>query len=194
MKDIASFFVNLFQGLKLPVRWIAIITMLIFIFAGVLGYEQLTGHFYLTKLERKITLLKELQSIANADINKHPELESIYEHATSELANFEIRPASSYIPSIKIGNPISLGKAISGALFWIILLVYGIVSEIQKNGKITGMVIGLGIFLLLVALLFAWIGTLIPTIFNPWVNYLLFPLIQLGLLVFLTRKKKPVKT
>ena len=192
MKDIASFFVSLFQELKLPVRWLALAFLIAVILAGIFGYEQLTGNFYLAKLERKITLLKELQTIADAGVDKHPELESIYERTSSELANFEVRPASSYISSIKIGDPTNLGKAVSGALLWIIVLIFGVSSEYQKNGKLTGMIIGLGIFLLVIAIFFAWIGTLIPTLYNPWVNYILFPIVQLGIVLLFTPKKKKV--
>lgn len=192
MKDIASFFVGLFQELKLPVRWLALAFLLAVILAGVFGYEQLTGQFYLAKLERKITLLEELQTIADAGIYDHPELKSIYERASSELANFQVHPISSYVPSIKIGDPINIGKAISGALFWIIVLAIGVSSEYQKNGKLTGMIIGLGIFLLVIAMFFAWIGTLIPTLYNPWVNYILFPAVQLGIVFLFTPKRKKV--
>src|SRR6266545_745740 len=112
MKDVASFFISLFQDLKLPVRWVAFISLLVFISAGVLGYEQLTGHFYLAKLERKVTLLKGLQTIADSGIDNHPELKTTYEKAASELSSFEVRTTASYIPSLEIGNTIALGKAI----------------------------------------------------------------------------------
>jgi hypothetical protein len=193
LKDIASFFISLFQELKLPARWVAIFSLVVFVLVGIFGYEQLTGHFYLTKLEIKVSLLKELQAIASEGTENHPELETIYEQIVSELSVFEVRTIASYMPTFEFTDTITLGKAISGAFLWIIILILGLSSEAQKNGKLTGMDIGLGIFLLLIAVLFAWVGTLIPTIYNPWINYLLFPSIQFVILLILSRKKKPAK-
>jgi len=194
VKDIASFFVSLFQDLKLPVRWIALFSLLVIFFGGILSYEALTGHFYLTKLEKKITLLKELQTIADTGIEKHPDLKSIYARTSYELANFEVHSLSSYIPSvfsfIKIREPISIGKAVSGALIWILVMIFGVSSEFQKNGRVTGMTIAIGVALLLIAMFFGWLGTLIPTLINPWVNFILFPIVQLGLILLFTPKKK----
>jgi len=87
----------------------------------------------------------------------------------------------------------TIGKAISGASIWLLLFVFGISSEIKKSRKITGLIISIAIFLILAAFLFAWIGALIPTIISPWVNYILFPIIQIVVLVFLTRKSQPQK-
>jgi hypothetical protein len=190
LKDLATFFVNLFQDLKLPVRWLAFISLLVLMIVGVLGFEQLTGNFYLSKLERKVALLKNLQSIADAGIDNHPELRVAYEKAVAELSAFEVRTPASYIPSLQVGNTTALGKAISGAVIWIIVLIFGVSSDIQKNGKMTGTTIGVGIVLLLIAAVFAWVGTLIPTIYNPWVNYIAFPIAQLIVLFLLFGRRK----
>lgn len=191
MNEIASFIVSLFQGLKLPFRWFAVVLSLSLLFGGIWGYERLTGHFYLSRLERKITLLEDLQSVANAAIENHPELQQIYTNTVEELDSFDVsQPFFPNLPSINLGDTTAIGKAISGAFFWIIVLVFGVLSETKKAGKLTGMVIFLGIVIGLIALLFAWIGTLIPTVLNPWVNYIGFPLIQFGILLLITRKKK----
>jgi hypothetical protein len=144
LKDIASFFVSLFQDLKLPIRWVAFISLLMFIILGALGFEQLTGHFYLSKLERKVALLKSLQTIADAGIDNHPELKTVYEKAASELLSFEVRTPASYIPSLQIGGPNTLGKAISGAFIWIVVMIFGISSDVQKYGIVQGFFCKLG--------------------------------------------------
>jgi hypothetical protein len=178
----------LFQGLKLPIKWFAIFLCLVLLSGVIWGYERLSGNFYLSRLERKITLLADLQKIANSGMDIHPELIDIYNSSVKELDSFEV--SQSFIPSLK---PINLGnttiwKSLSGASIWIIVLVAGVASEIKKVGKVTGMVIFLGVVLALIALLFAWFGAIIPTILNPWVNYIGFPLIQFGILYFATRK------
>lgn len=64
----------------------------------------------------------------------------------------------------------------------------GVPIEMKKDGKITGTTIALGIILLIIAALFAWGGSKIPTVINPWVNNILFPILQFSILVFLSRK------
>jgi hypothetical protein len=189
MKETASFFVGLFEGLKLPIRWVAIIFSIVLIIMGIWGYEKITGQFYLSKLEKKVQLLKELQAIADAGVQNNPELFPIYEKTVNEISKYDVRELSfSTFISINMGEPSVLGKAISGAIIWIIVLLIGVSTEIQKAGKITGMAIAVGFVVLIVAALFAWIGTLIPTIYNPWVNYITFPMTQLVVLILLSRR------
>lgn len=149
----------------------------------------MTGRFYLTKLERKVALLRDLQTIAIEGTDGHPELAEIYEQAASELSSFDIHTPAPHAPAP--ADSVTLGKAISGAFLWVAGLVASTFLEIRKNRRLTGMVIGRGVALLPIAALFAWIGTLIPTLYNPWVNYLLFPWVQFAVLFLLLHKKMP---
>lgn len=196
MEDIANLVASLFKDLKLPFRWLAVGSVILFIILGVLGFEYLTGHFYYQSLEKKISLLKELQLIANEGIDKNPELYPIYQSAAEELARCEVRNLAFLLPlSVSLGAPVVLGKAVSGALIWLLILIVGVTSEVKKAGKLTGSTIGLAAVLIIFAVIFAWVGTIIPTVYAPWVNYIGFPLIQLGLLFLFSRKqKKPAGT
>jgi len=195
MKEIADFIVGLFKGLKLPLRWLAVIASLFLIVLVLLGYEYLTGHFYLNRLQKKIALLKELQFIANEGIDANDELVLIYQSAVDELAQYKVRPiALPYLPSVSLGDPVTWGKAISGASVWLLILIAGVSSDVGKAGRLTGTTIGVAIVLIIIVTLFAWLGAIIPTIFNPWVNYIGFPAIQLVLFYLLSRKKKPTNT
>ena len=194
MKEVAEFIVTLFNSLRLPLRGLAILLCLVASVLGLVWYEHLTGHFYFARLERKIALLKELQDIASQGIETRHELYPIYESVVNELAEYEVRVAAiPWLPSVNLGDPVIWGKAISGASVWILFLVIGVSSDVQKNGKLTGTTIGVGIVVLMIAALFAWLGTLIPTILNPWVNYIGFPVVQAVVLYLLGRKKKPPK-
>jgi hypothetical protein len=191
MKDIAAFIVSLFQDLKLPVKWLAIVVIILAVLFGILGYEKITGHFYLDKLERKMLLLKDLQAIADSGVENNKELWPIYESIVDDVYSYEITHRFiPHLPKLNFGDPVTMGKAFSGAVFWLILVAVGIPTEIKKDGKITGMTIGLAIFLLLIASLFAWLGTIIPTLYSPWINYLLFPAVQFLIIFLITRKKK----
>lgn len=195
MKDIASFIVSLFKGLKLPLRWLAIVLTVLLIVFTLLAYEHLTGHFYFNKLEKKVSLLKELQLIANEGVDANKDLLPIYESAVDELAQYQVRTlAFSHFAYVNFGDPVTWRKAISGASIWLLILVVGVSSDVKKTGKFSGTTIGVAIVTVVVAALFAWIGTIIPTILNPWVNYIGFPMIQLALFYLLSRKKKTTAT
>jgi hypothetical protein len=189
MDKFAEFVVGLFQDLKLPYRWGAIGVVLMLVFLGVLGFERVTGQFYFSRLERKITLLNELKQLKDAGITQDPELNKIYQDTVNELESFSVKQSVSITPGgIDFSNPVTIGKAIGGASFWLLVFVLGISADIRKNKKITWTTIGMGIFILLIALLFAWIGAIIPTIISPWVNYIGFPIFQISLLIYLSVK------
>ncbi|NCS68184.1 hypothetical protein GW777_07470 [Candidatus Peregrinibacteria bacterium] len=192
MDKLAEFVVGLFQGLKSSARWVAVLLTIIFIVGGFYGYERSTGQLYFSRLERKISLLKELYEIKKSGIEQDPELYAIYQDAVNELSGFDVaQPTKFQFQPIDWNKSETIWKAISGSLLWIVVLIFGISSEIKKARKITGFIFTLAVALFLVALLFAWVGTLIPTIINPWVNYILFPVLQIAVLIyFSTRAKK----
>ena len=195
MEHLAGFIASLFRDLKLPFRWVAVGLCVFLIVSATLGFEYLTGHFYYESLEKKVSLLGELQLIANQGIDKNPELYPMYQSAVEELARCKVRNLAFLRPlSLSLGDPVALGKAISGASIWLLLLIFGVSSDVKAR-KLTGSTIAVATFLVVVALIFAWVGTIIPTVYNPWINYIGFPLIQLGLLYLLSRRaKKPAST
>lgn len=191
MEKIAEFLVSLFRDLKLPYRWGAILGILTLILLGVFAFERLTGQFYFSRLEKKITLLTELKELQDSGIAQDPELNKIYQDMVKDLESFSVKQSlslASETEPIDINNPITIGKAISGSFIWILILIFGIPIDIRKNKRVTGMTIFIGIFILSIALLFAWLGAIIPTIINPWVNYIGFPLLQISALVYFSVK------
>jgi hypothetical protein len=196
MDKFAEFVVGLFRDLKLPYRWGAIGVVLTLVLLGVLGFERITGQFYFSRLERKITLLNELKQLKDMGVTQDPELNKIYQDTVDELESFSVKQTvTATSGGIDFSNPETIGKAVSGAFLWLIVFIFGISGEIRKNKKITWSTIGLGIFILLIALLFAWIGVIIPTIISPWFNYIVFPVLQVALLIYISVKSvKPVAT
>lgn len=191
MKDLATFIVSLFQDLKLPLRWLAMLAILLFAILGLWGYESLTGHLFYSQLEKKTALLKELQLIANDGIAQKPELYPIYLSAVAEVGKHETFNLSNFnIPSINIGDPVVMGKAISGASIWLLVLLVGLPPNIRKEGKLTFVVVATTIAIVALGLFFAWIGTLIPTLLNPWINFIGFPLAQFAIVYLLFGRRK----
>lgn len=189
MDKIAEFVVSLFRDLKLPYRWGAIAVILTLVLLGVWGFENVTGQFYFSRLEKKITLLRELKELRDSGIVQDPELNQIYQDMVNDLESFSVdRPVTMSTGTINLSDPVTIGKAISGGFLWLLVFIVGIPGEIKKNKRLTGMTFFIGIFILVIALLFSWIGMSIPTILNPWVNYIGFPILQIFILIYLSRK------
>lgn len=195
IKDFVAFITELIRGLRLPFRWLVVISIMALISLGVITYERTTGHFYLIKLEKRIALLKELQLVNSAGIKDNPKLIKTYDSLVDELAAFNAEQAKlPNLPNISFDDLSVIGKALSGALFWLVVLIIGISSEFKKAQKVTGSIIAVGILVFILAILFAWLGTIIPSIYSPWINVALYPFILFGLtyLLFVKRKKTTV--
>jgi len=190
MEDIAKFFIGLFKDLRPPLRWLALGGSLVVLILGLFAYEQVTQNIYLTKLEKKVALLRQLQQMAAAGIEKNAELYPIYLELVSELNTHT--PAAQG-PSIAGPLPIrkdpyAAGKAISGAVLWLVLLLFVLGYQLKLDRRFSAVSAALVIFFLAAAGLFAWIGAQIPTLGHPWVNYLLLPLLQSVAVVWAARK------
>jgi hypothetical protein len=186
MKEAAGFITSLFSGLDLRRRWVAGVLAAILLLASLWVFESYTGYFFYQTLERRVGLLERMRSLGDEGIHSDSQLYPIYQATVEQLANridFRVQ-----WPSISPADPTSLGKAISGSSVWILILVVGVVSEIRKVKRISGTAIGVALTVGLIAYLFGWIGTILPTLGNPWVNYILFPVAQLLLLWLLARK------
>jgi len=190
MDELIAFLVKFYDGLKVPAKWLIAIAVMGMAFIAVVGFEHFTGHFFFTRLETKIRLLIELHQLAKAGIENDPNLAPIYFATVTELNSIDT--SSQLSPSFtkfNLGNPVNIWKAVSGAFLWILAGIIGLSGEIKKaGGKITGNTIGLGVLIFLIVIFFAWIGTIIPTIYFPWINYLGFPTLQILILWLISRK------
>jgi hypothetical protein len=188
MKDIATFVVTLFKDLNARARWIAIFVSLLTLVAALAGYEYLTRDIFYDRLERRVALLGELQQIADQGIATHPELYPIYQAVVRELSERRLDTVLS--PPLSGADPVTVWKAVSGGVVWLLILAIGLGEEIGRTKSITGETAAVGVMLVLVALLYAVVGAAIPTLYNPWVNYIGFPLLQLAVLYLLSRGSK----
>ncbi len=190
MKEVAELIASLLKELDSRRKWIAIALFAILILALMSGFEYFTGHFYYESLEKKVRLLKELQIISNAGIASNSDLYPIYRSAVEELSRpRELRIA---LPLEYLADPVTIGKAVSGALVWLVILIFGVASE-RKKGTFAGITVAVAVVLLFIATLFGWIGSILPTVLNPWVNFIGFPLAQFLVLALIFRKPSKPK-
>jgi hypothetical protein len=190
MNEIAGLVKIFFEELKGLQKWLAFLIVFGLFMISIQEYENLTGHFELGRAERKIALLKELQSMSDANIQSHPELKPIYQKIVSDLTSFE--SPKSILPSlvfVNLHDSVVFGKAISGAFLIFVMSLLGFPGAIKAKIEIPWLIL-ISVLLLSTSIIFGWIGTLIPTIYNPWVNYIGFPLLQFGAIYFLASRMK----
>ena len=91
-------------------------------------------------------------------------------------------------------NDHTIGKFISGGILWwllriIVLFFYNAFNkEDNKNGKNWGTRIAGFILCAIIGGLIGLICSIIPTIFNIWVNYIIIPILVLVLIILLLYK------
>lgn len=121
-------------------------------------------------LERKVSLLKELNSLAQNGVTKSSDLNPIYQNLAKELARIGAPPI--------LTSSFSIGffKFVSGAFFWFAFLALALFVGAKPDDKaitlddsMTGLVM-LGLF-------FGVVGVILPFV-SPSINYLGFPLAQ----------------
>jgi hypothetical protein len=186
MKETVSFITGLFSGLDLRRRWVAGIVLAILLLTALWIFESYAGYFFYQTMDRRIGILERMYSLEDKSVEKDSHLYPIYQSTVEQFAtrtDFHVR-----LPTLSRSDPTSLGKAISGSFVWLIILVVGIASDIRKDKKISNTTIAMTLIIILIAYFFGWIGTIIPTLGNPWVNYVTFPLAQFILLWLLTRR------
>jgi hypothetical protein len=164
-------------------RLIALSCFLLVVFPLILDYFY--GNI---KLDQEIKLIKELNSIDKDDI-KDDRLKEYYEKTINSVVNrkpFRIPITVNVLDNdtnetTNIFTFDNIIKFISGAFWWLLLLIVGMFTK-QKN---ISSKIGLIIFLVFLVMLFGIIGVIIPSFTPKFVNYIGFPLLQfiLGLLI-----------
>jgi hypothetical protein len=181
MKELVGIIKSLLEGLDFRRRWFAIVIFFALALAVLLGFEYFTGFNYYRSLEKKVKLLKELHTLAQDDIAQNQDLNRVYQETIEELSSRKV--SSLTLPSVVFASSVTFWKAVSGASIWALFAILALFGVFGREKKAAGTII-LGI----VAILFGYLGTIIPTIHNPLVNYFAFPVIQLAILLLLGSK------
>ncbi len=173
---------TLFEGLDLRRRWLAIIVFVVLVAVSLLLFEQMTGTIYYSSLERRTELLKELNALEKeGNISSNPELKRVYDQTVQELSLRPIRPFG--FPSLGFVSSVTFWKVISGAA---VGLVFVLVSLAQFQKSSPSALIGAVGF----SVIFGFIGGLLPTSIDPWINYIGFPVAQIMFLILLGRRTR----
>ena len=142
--------------------------------------ERMTGYFFFRSMEKKVSLLKDLQALDQSGINQNQELSAIYHQTIVELSDHKVETPR--LPNLPQSERLWL--FISGSSFFFLLSIIFLLQKEKKFYVYAPLILGL---------IFGCIGAALPIAFNPWLNYLGFPILQMFLLMllgFLSRKRK----
>ena len=174
---ITSWIQRNFKNPKLYAIFAAVIVVIALIFPYVDA-----NFFYYSRVEKRIDILQSLSEIDMEKVSRHPALQEEYDAIISEIEKQRDLSISSAVAIEQATSNIPLFKFLSGgALAWIVTLCVPFMNTFKdKKSK----VLAFFLFALLGGIL-GGIAYIIPTIFNPWINYIGYPSLQLIILVAL---------
>ena len=173
------------SNLKNPKMYAFLLALLL---ASFLLFPYLDANiFYYKRMSDRVDVLAKVSALDYDSISQNPTLRTEYERILVEISNQPESMVSSILTKETSKNA-SIAKFISGGvLLWIIALCcFGIKGLKGWSYKIIGCVL-----FLLFGILSGFIAKAIPTVFNPLVNIIGFPIIQvIFAALLLTSNKK----
>jgi len=161
-----------FEKLISDFSWRRLAFVMVFsgvILGGLWIYEGYTGAFRLGRIDREVALLERLTALADKDvIRKDQQLLGVFDGLKLKLAQSS-NPSS---PTVQI--PDGIKKALAAAFVWLLLALTVSASGFNLN-TIAGLV--------LVATPFVILAAFIPTFDASWINYWLYPIGHVALVV-----------
>lgn len=151
-----------------------------------------TNFFYANRIKSRIDILQKITELDMDKINQDKNLTKEYESIVKEINESD----SNYINKVLNNNKNdhTISKFISGGILWwllgiIVLFFYNVFNkEDNKKGKNWGTRIAGFILCTIIGGLIGLICSIIPTIFNIWVNYIIIPILVLILMILLLYK------
>lgn len=173
------------RNLKNP-KLYAVFAAIIVVIALVFPYVDANFFFY-NRIEKRVDILQTLSELDIEKISQYPALREEYNAIISEIEKQRELSIFSAISTKQTSSNIPLFKFLSGgALAWAITLCVPFMNTFKdRKTKI------LAFFLVaLIGGILGWVAYITPTIFNPWINYIGYPILQLIILIALTMKPK----
>lgn len=150
-----------------------------------------TNFFYSNRIKNRIDILQKITELDMDKISQDENLLKEYESIVKEINESDNNYINKVLNNNK--NDHTIGKFISGGLLWwilgiIMLFFYNIFNKDDKNGKNWSTRIAGFILCVIIGGLIGLICSIIPTIFNIWVNYIIIPILVLILMILLLYK------
>lgn len=178
--------------LNMNKRKLGVIVIIVFVSILILFPFIDTNFFYANRIKSRIDILQKITELDMDKINQDKNLTKEYESIVKEINESD----SNYINKVLNNNKNdhTIGKFISGGILWwllgiIVLFFYNAFNkEDNKKGKNWETRIAGFILCAIIGGLIGLICSIIPTIFNIWVNYIIIPILVLVLMILLLYK------
>lgn len=149
-------------------------------------FEHYTGYFYFSRIDKKINTLQKLKDLEIKDECVNFMLEQEIESVLIYMSEYDVVKTENLIPNFLTSNNVTFSnegyfKFLSGLIIPVIIVLIGFKDDDRKNILVGGIFIGL---------ITGFIAVLIPTIYNIWFNIIFIPIIQGGVLIYYSTKKK----
>lgn len=168
------------------------ITIIVLLVAILLLFPFIdTNFFYSNRIKNRIDILQKITELDMDKISQDENLLKEYESIVKEINESDNNYINKVLNNKK--NDHTIGKFISGGLLWwilgiIMLFFYNTFNKDDKASKNWGTRIAGFVLCVIIGGLIGLICSIIPTIFNIWVNYILIPIVVLILMILLLYK------
>ena len=151
-----------------------------------------TNFFYPSRIKNRIEILDKITKLDMDVISQNQYLTREYNSIVKEINESD----SNYINKVlkRSKKDHTIGKFISGGILWwflgfMVLFFFNAFNKEKSNeGKNWGTRIGGFILCLIIGARTGLICSIIPTLFNIWVNYIIIPILVLILMILLLYK------
>ena len=190
LMDLKSTIIN--KILYMNKRKLGIILIVVFVSGLILFPFIDTNFFYSNRIKNRIEILQKITELDMDKINQNENLMKEYNSIVKEITESD----NNYINKVLDNNENdhTIGKFISGGIIWWLLgiIVLFFYNKFNKEDNIKGkklrLRIGGFILCIIIGGLLGFICSIIPTIFNIWVNYIIIPILVFILMVLLLYK------
>jgi hypothetical protein len=179
--DLVEIISGLFKGLDTGRRWLVLSLILGSLVLALVVFDYHTGYSYYNSLDRKVALVKELNALTEDGVDARPELQRLYGELVEEVSRRRVYPLM--LPTLATSVP--FWKGMSAASLWLLLIIPALLGTFGQSNRVAGVVL-----MLFLAALAGLLGSLVPTIYRPVVNYLLYPTAQFGFLLWSGRRMR----
>lgn len=177
--------------LNMNKRKLSILLIILFVSILILFPFIDTNFFYPNRIKNRIDILGRITELDMTKISQDENLSKEYKNIVQEINESN----DNYINKILSNNKNDhvIGKFISGGILWWILgitflLFYNAFNKDKTKNINIGSRIGGFILCIIIGSITGLICSIIPIIFNEWINYILMPIIVLILMILLLYK------
>lgn len=184
MESLIKKILEIATGKKARIFWAVILAIIVLL---LLSYPYIDANFLVfSRINKRIDILERITQLDTDKINSNSALQEEYDSIIKEITAIQDKSVGSITTRQDTTNEKNIKFISGGILFWFVSLFVlfqknkneriSVFKKIFNNLMSTALCVGLGYLLALV-------GRSIPTIINVWINAIVFPCIQLAIIL-----------